>query len=193
MINYKKIQGQEIQDYIDDIARLRIQVFREFPYLYDGNEVYEKEYLKKFAEINESIVVLALDNDKVIGAFTSLPMRFEQEGVKREIPSDWIENAFYLSEIVLEKTYRKQGIGRTMFQMMLDKINTLQNYNRILFAAIERDENHPNKPLDYITNDKIWNKQGFQKTHFHSEISWKEINEETESSKKLSIWEKEIL
>ncbi len=192
MITYQLLQGEKIQDFIDEIARLRITIFREFPYLYDGNEAYEKEYLKKFAEISESLVVLSLDENKVIGAFTSLPMRFEQEGVKKEIPSDWIKNAFYLSEIVLEKTYRRQGIGRTMFQMMLDKINTLQKYNRILFASIEREENHPFKPHDYISNDEIWIKQGFQKTPYHSTISWKEINEETDSSKKLSIWQKEI-
>jgi GNAT superfamily N-acetyltransferase len=192
MITYQLLQGEKIQDFIEEIARLRIEIFREFPYLYDGNYEYETKYLKKFADIDESIVVLALDENKVIGAFTSLPMRFEQEGVKQEIPSDWIKNAFYLSEIVLEKTYRKQGIGRTMFQLMLDRINTLQKYNRILFASIEREENHPFKPKDYTSNDEIWIKQGFQKTPYRSTISWKEINEVTESSKELSIWEKEI-
>lgn len=193
MISYKIIQGKEIQQNIDDIARLRITVFREFPYLYDGNEEYEKEYLKKFSEINESLVILALDAEKIIGAFTSLPMQFEQEGVKKEIPSEWIDKAFYLSEIILEKSYRKKGIGKTMFQRMMDQIEKLDTYNRILFASIEREENHPLQPQDYHSNDKIWYNQGFKKTAFHSIISWKEIHEESESFKKLAIWEKEIL
>ncbi len=36
--DYKRLSGSQIAPYIDELAQLRITVFREFPYLYDGDE-----------------------------------------------------------------------------------------------------------------------------------------------------------
>ena len=42
-ISVKRFSGTEAQPYLPDLARLRIEVFREFPYLYDGNLDYEPD------------------------------------------------------------------------------------------------------------------------------------------------------
>ena len=39
------LAGPEVTTHFDDAARLRISVFREFPYLYDGEADAELEYL----------------------------------------------------------------------------------------------------------------------------------------------------
>ena len=39
------LHGAAIAPYIDDLARLRLSVFREFPYLYDGTPEYEADHL----------------------------------------------------------------------------------------------------------------------------------------------------
>ena len=46
---------------IPDLARLRIAIFREFPYLYDGSLDYETDYLKLYATTPGAIVVTARD------------------------------------------------------------------------------------------------------------------------------------
>ena len=33
----------------DDIASLRLKVFKDFPYLYDGNIEYEHKYLERYS------------------------------------------------------------------------------------------------------------------------------------------------
>ena len=66
------LHGAAIAPYIDDLARLRLAVFREFPYLYDGDPAYEADYLARYAHSGRSLVVLALDNDEVVGASTGL-------------------------------------------------------------------------------------------------------------------------
>lgn len=68
------LHGAAIAPYIDDLARLRLTVFREFPYLYDGNLDYEAEYLATYARSGRSLVVLALDGGQVVGASTGLPL-----------------------------------------------------------------------------------------------------------------------
>jgi hypothetical protein len=38
MIEVRRLAGAEVAPYLDDLARMRIEVFREYPYLYDGSE-----------------------------------------------------------------------------------------------------------------------------------------------------------
>ena len=40
-----RLKGQEIVPYIADLAQLRIEIFRDYPYLYLGD--LEKEYQRK--------------------------------------------------------------------------------------------------------------------------------------------------
>ena len=35
------IRGPEIENYIDRLGRFRIEIFREYPYLYNGSIEYE--------------------------------------------------------------------------------------------------------------------------------------------------------
>lgn len=56
------------------MAKLRIAVFRDRPYLYDGDVGYEREYLDAYAQSADSVVVLAGDGDQVIGARTGIPL-----------------------------------------------------------------------------------------------------------------------
>lgn len=41
-IHVVRKSGTDLIPYIPELARLRIQVFRDFPYLYDGTLDYEK-------------------------------------------------------------------------------------------------------------------------------------------------------
>ena len=49
-INFLLLKDKEIASYRDEIAKLRIEIFRDFPYLYDGDFEYEKKYLKVYEE-----------------------------------------------------------------------------------------------------------------------------------------------
>jgi hypothetical protein len=82
-ITVKILSGPEIEAYIPDLARLRIEVFRDFPYLYDGTTEYEERYLHTYVESPESVVVLALDGERAVGASTGLPMEDETPEFKR--------------------------------------------------------------------------------------------------------------
>lgn len=192
MIRFTIQQGKEIYPYIQDLARLRISIFREYPYLYDGNDTYEAKYLSKFSEVEDTYVVLIFDNDKVIGAFTGIPIRFEDETIVKHIPQDKVNDTYYLSEILLDKNYRGKGIGAQLLHQLEDKIISLKKYKRFYFASVIRPENHPEKPKDYKSLDTMWLSNGYQPTSFTCTLSWKEISEEVETEKTLALWEKEI-
>jgi predicted GNAT superfamily acetyltransferase len=58
---------------VADLARLRVTVFRDWPYLYDGDAAYERGYLARYAR-GDSIVVAAFDGDRMVGAATGMPL-----------------------------------------------------------------------------------------------------------------------
>lgn len=46
-ISISVLTGIQVTQYIEAEARLRIAIFKEYPYLYDGNLEYEMRYLLK--------------------------------------------------------------------------------------------------------------------------------------------------
>ena len=43
-----EVHGPDLQPHLDGLGRLRIAVFRDYPYLYDGTLEYEREYLQSY-------------------------------------------------------------------------------------------------------------------------------------------------
>ena len=60
-LSIQTVTGPSLSDYISEVARLRIKVFREFPYLYDGDLEYEKNYLRPYTECPDTVFVIASD------------------------------------------------------------------------------------------------------------------------------------
>ncbi len=52
------VTGTELKPIITSLAQLRIEVFREFPYLYDGDLDYEETYLDTYLQSDKSITGL---------------------------------------------------------------------------------------------------------------------------------------
>ena len=67
------LTGAALVSALPEVARLRIAVFRAYPYLYDGDYDYEAEYLKLYANTPGAIVVAARDGangNRLAGAAT---------------------------------------------------------------------------------------------------------------------------
>lgn len=187
--------GKEANPYIPALARLRIEVFREFPYLYEGDLDYEKEYLQTYVQAPESVIVVAFDDEKVIGASTGIPMKNEPIHIQKP----WIEagfdvkKIFYYGESVLQKQYRGQGLGVKFMENREAWAKKLGRFDIICFCAVIRPTNHPGRPNDYIPLDQFWHKRGFTKTQqLICYIPWKDLDEPAESPKALLFWSKKL-
>ena len=51
------LRGAALEAALDDVARLRIAVFRDWPYLYDGSLEYEREYLTTYRDSPGALLV----------------------------------------------------------------------------------------------------------------------------------------
>lgn len=195
MLTFQRLSGPTLNQYIDDLAQLRMQVFRDFPYLYDGDLAYEARYLKTYIEAPDSVIVLAFDGDKVVGASTGVPLRHEMDEVKQPFLDAGlnIDEIFYCSESVLLSEYRGQGAGVAFFNHREAHAESLEGMKYSCFCAVQRPDNHPARPADYQPLDQFWRNRGYQKrselaTHF----SWKEIGESEESLKPMTFWMKPL-
>ena len=194
-ISIKHLSGKEIEPWIPDLARLRITVFRDFPYLYDGTIEYEEHYLQTYLETPDSIAVLALDGDKVIGASTGLPMADETPEFQEPFISLGYDPAkvFYCAESVLLKEYRGRGVYTHFFTGREGHARSLSRFDWACFCGVWRPADHPLRPADYVPLDAIWNKFGYVK---QPEIStfyrWKDIDQTEETDHEMVFWLKSL-
>jgi GNAT superfamily N-acetyltransferase len=190
----ESISGHAIEQYLDDLAALRIEVFREYPYLYEGSRSYEQSYLRAYAASPRSVVVLARDADKVVGAATAMPLEEHAEEVAPALAAAGFDPArcYYFGESVLRAKYRGRGLGHAFFDGR-EAAARQHGFSIATFCAVERPLNHPRKPADYVPHDVFWNKRGYVKRpDIVASFSWRDLDEAEQSAKPMLFWIKEL-
>ncbi len=184
------VHGPQLEPFIDGLGRLRIAVFREYPYLYEGTLEYEREYLKSYLNSPRSLVALVLDQGEVVGATTCVPMADEGPEFKEAFIKGGydVEDICYFGESILLPAYRGRGLGKEFFKRREAHAQTL-GAAITTFCAVDRPEDHPLRPADYVPLDGLWAKQGYVKhPELQAVFEWKEVGEAEESAKTLTFW-----
>ncbi|MGF1502394.1 MAG: GNAT family N-acetyltransferase [Paracoccaceae bacterium] len=184
------IPRDEIAGILAPLARLRIEVFRAWPYLYDGDEDYEAAYLQTYAESAEAVVVGAWDGARLVGAATGTPMEDHAEAFGAAVAQAGyaLEDVFYCAESVLLPAYRGQGAGHAFFDHREAFARSLGR--RVSgFCAVIRPDDHPARPADYRPLDGFWTKRGYAPAPgIEARFAWRDIGETAETEKRLQFW-----
>ncbi len=193
-IHIQSFHGEQAKIYVSEVAQLRIDLFRNFPYLYDGSTAYEEKYLHTLIEAPENIIVMAFEDNAVVGAACALPMRYETLNIQQPLIDKGydIDQIYYFGESIIRPSHRNRGFGKEFFRIREEWAQGLGWYDFITFCNIERSTDHPAKNLDYKAPDEYWKSLGFQPTDMFCQIAWKELSEANESPKPLRFWMKEI-
>ena len=190
MIDVRALTGAALDAALDDVAALRIAVFRDWPYLYDGTLAYERDYLQTYRDSPGAIRVGAFDGSRLVGAATGTPMEdhaaeFAEPFKSVGLPLDRI---FYCAESVLLMDYRGQGIGHRFFDLREAHAREMGR-SHVAFCSVIRPLDHPLRPADYRTNDAFWKKRGYaQLPGVVAEFSWKDLGQAEETRKPLQFW-----
>lgn len=183
--------GAAIEPWLDDLARLRIAVFRDWPYLYDGDTGYEADYLRIYLQSPRSVAVLAFDEDRVVGASTGLPLVDESEAFVTPFEGVSIppNEVFYCGESVLLPAYRGKGIGHRFFDEREAHARSYGDYAWTAFCAVDREPNHPRRPAFHRGNDAFWTKRGYrQRPELRARLPWRELGQRGEVDHTLTFW-----
>lgn len=190
-----KLTGEEARAYINELADLRLRVFFEYPYLYEGNLEYEKKYLETYFQAKHSFILILKDQGRVVGATTGIWAREEEESFREPFLLHGLDpnGVFYFGESVLLKEYRGLGLGKLFFKEREAFARSLGFIEYLSFCAVERDAEHMAKPSDYKPLDEFWSSQGFEKvpgliTHYE----WLDRGEAASTKKQMQYWIKKI-
>jgi hypothetical protein len=189
-LQFVKKTGSDIATLFDGLATLRISVFRDFPYLYEGSVDYEKEYLKVYSHSPEAMLFAVMDGNKMVGATTAIPLKDESQEVQMPFIQAGmdISSIFYFGESLLLHAYRGQGLGHRFFDVREAHAQQL-GYTITTFCAVDRPADHPLKPEDYRPNDVFWQKRGYlQQPQLQTSFEWPDIGESISTHKPMIYW-----
>lgn len=188
------LTGGAMAAVLPDLARLRIEVFRAFPYLYDGSFEYEQSYLDQFSKARGAVIVIAKDGVRIVGASTGAPMvevepefaaPFRQRGAA-------VQNIFYCAESVLLPEYRGQGIGHAFFDHREAQARAL-GAKVSTFCSVIRAADHPARPEDYRPLDGFWRKRGYAPLDGATvSFDWTDLGDGEETTKHLQVWSRSL-
>lgn len=184
------LSGAAFTAALPEVARLRIDVFRAFPYLYDGDVAYEERYLKSFAASPRAIIVGAFDGDTLVGASTGAPLIDHADDFAAAFADSALNlnDIFYCAESVLQPAYRGHGIGHKFFDLR-EAHARAHGFKHCCFCAVVRPSDHPKRPDGYRPLDDFWNARGYRPlTGVVAQFSWKEQGQTSETTKPLQFW-----
>lgn len=194
MIRLSCLRGAGIASQLASLAQLRIRIFREYPYLYDGSLDYEQAYLQRYLNSPRSIAVLAWDNEQLIGASTGMPLADEVTEFKQPFSdAPWrISDLFYCAESVLLPQYRGRGIYRDFFHRR-EQHALAQGCSQTVFCAVIRPQDHPQRPQDYQPLDPVWRRLGYAPLDgVTTPFSWQDLGETQETAKRMQFYIKRL-
>ena len=189
-----RLEGAALDAALEDVAKLRIRVFRDWPYLYDGDLAYEAAYLRVYRESAAAILIGAFDGAQLVGAATGTPLEDHAdafaEGFSRAgLP---LTEVFYCAESVLLAPYRGQGAGHRFFDLREAHARALGR-RYCAFCAVTRPQDHPARPADYRPLDAFWRGRGYAPLPgVQARFSWRDVGDTDETEKPLQVWLKEV-
>jgi GNAT superfamily N-acetyltransferase len=195
-LTFKVNKGSDVNEIIGDLALLRITVFHDYPYLYEGSYAYEKEYLKIYSNARKSFIFSVYDDKKMVGATTCIPLADETAEVQkpfRDANMD-IDTVFYFGESILLPAYRGIGLGHRFFDEREAHAASFKTFTITAFCAVDRGDAHPSTPVGYRPNDVFWQKRGYTKSEsLQTLMEWPDLGETESSAKKMIFWTRPLI
>lgn len=189
-LDCRRLEAAALVAALPDIAALRISVFRDWPYLYDGDHAYEESYLARYAEVREAVVIGAFDGPRLVGASTGMPLVAHADDFAAAFSATdfTLKDVFYCAESVLLPDYRGQGVGHAFFDQREDAARSF-GYSISAFCAVIRPDIHPSKPETYRPLDGFWRARGYRPlADVVATFAWKDLGDAEETYKELQFW-----
>ena len=194
-LRIETFSGADLARMLPALARLRMVVFRDWPYLYDGDIGYEETYLAEFARARTAGLVVAFDGDEAVGCSSCLGLDEEDAALRAPFEARGIDPArvFYFGESVLLPAYRGRGVGVGFFAAREAHARAVSDCDYAAFCAVVRPADHPLRPAGSVPLDGFWRRRGFVPyPDLVCRMAWKQVDTAGEVENRLSFWMKSL-
>ncbi len=188
------LTGAALEAALDDVARLRIAVFRDWPYLYDGDFAYEQRYLQTYRDSPRAVLVGAFEGDRLVGAATGTPMEDHAQEFSDALAGTGLllGQIFYCAESVLLPQWRGRGIGHRFFDLREAHARQLGRSHAV-FCGVIRPQGHPAQPAGYAPLDPFWRKRGYAPVPGAvARFTWTDLGDSQQTEKPLQVWLRDL-
>ena len=199
MLEVSTVVGGAILPHISALARLRRIVFRDWPYLYDGDDAYEAEYLCTYARCPRAALAIAWNGAEPVGMSSCLPLLDETDNVVAPFRAAGLDPArwFYFGESVLLREHRGAGVGVAFFERREAHARSFGAYGHAAFCAVQRPDGHPMRPADAVPLDAFWRRRGFAlRPGLFCTMRWRDVGQagghEGETDHLMQFWTKDL-
>ena len=192
-IHVRSFTGSGLKPYLHSIAKLRSDVFKEYPYFEDSQLDRETLYLRKISTSKETIAVLIFDNTTLVGVSLGSPFEIEDPSLHHPFKERklHVESYFYFGDSVLLKHYRGRGIGHHFFDAREAHVAHYKKFKHICFCV--PDCPIRNQPQDFVPLIDFWRKRGYvHHPEMTCRLSWKKIDEVHPTEHSMSFWIKDL-
>ena len=186
--------AEAMRPWLPALARLRVTVFRDWPYLYDGAPDAEAVYRGSLARCPRAGLAVASDGEQVVGCATCLPLADEDDHLQAPLRARGWDPArfFYFGESVLLPAYRGQGIGVAFFDQREAHAGAVSDADYAIFCAVQRPADHPLRPAGAVPLDAFWRKRGYSPSDLACTMRWKQVDSAERVENRLAFWIKPL-
>jgi GNAT superfamily N-acetyltransferase len=171
----KAFHGEEARSYAEQIVRLRMKIFAEFPYLYQSTVEDELKYLNSYFISKNCAILLVVKGEEIVAYSTAVPAddraiikeAFAKNGQKSD-------DHYYIGELVVTEPYRGMGLLRKFIEYQ-EAFAKRCGYKKLAFINVKRPENHPLRPQNFRPHEPIWEHFGYHLVEgFELESTWQQ-------------------
>lgn len=189
-IEVRALAAAEIDAALPVLGRLRAQMFREWPYLYDADPEFERHYLRAIGSTPGATLIVALDGEEIVGAASASPLLVQEDDLVTPFAAaGWdVGSIFYFGESLLLPPYRGRGVGHRFFDLR-ERQARLAGASHAVFASVERPPCHPGRPPQYAPLDPFWRRRGYRPLENPAcTLMWKDTLATAEMPHRMRLW-----
>ena len=174
-LRYEVHCGPISEHYLPQLKKFDKELFFEFPYLFVTTPEYEAVYWSAVSTPT-TILILAYDQDTIIGAMVALSVDEKGEGHAEAVS----QHAHYrpgkcinLAWIAVEKAYQRNGVANALVKVG-EKVALAAGYTDAYMITVVRSQDHPLRPKTgfVFTPDIVCQRAGCQLTGIHELWQW---------------------
>ena len=195
MLRIETFSGAAMATHLPALARLRMAVFRDWPYLYDGDLAWEETYLADYIRAPSAGLVVAFHGPDPVGCSTCVRLADEDDGLTAPFRARGIdpERVFYFGESVLLPAYRGGGAGVAFFTHREAHARAVSTCDYAAFCSVIRPPDHPLRPKDHVPLDTFWHRRGYTPyPDLQCTMKWRQVDGPDEVENRLSFWLKSL-
>lgn len=189
-IEVKILKSNEAGPYLDQIIKLQTSNFEQFPYLYSSSKEGDLYYISPYLKSSNSTFMLLLYQKELVGLSLSIPLPESFQDIKELFTENKLDinQYLYVGTITLSEKIRNWYL---VYDVMKTHYKTATNLGLSYLTAltVDRPDDHPMRPLNYRSPDKLWQRFGWHKySSLKLQSNWIQTDTNQEESNTLSIW-----